>query len=120
MAESNHPSCSSRRKNGTPCRAAALPGKTGCAFHDPGLAEKRTAAHRQGRQTRSGQRAVLPDAPEVCFADVASVTRFLGETATATRRGTLLPKVASVLAYIAATARRAVQPGQSHLGSAVP
>ena len=82
-----------------------------CLFHSPEFAASRAAGRRAGGQTRSRQRAVIADAPVVCFASVSDVTKLLSETATATRRGELDPKVASTLGYLGSIALRSLVQG---------
>lgn len=49
----NQPKCSANRKDGTPCQAAARPGKRFCWAHDPSLNEQRDQARRTGGANRS-------------------------------------------------------------------
>jgi hypothetical protein len=52
--------CRETRKNGQPCRANALPGKSTCAFHTPELAGRCQQGRRAGAKTRNGTLRVLP------------------------------------------------------------
>jgi hypothetical protein len=110
MTESR-PTCSHARRDGSPCRAPALPGKTVCTFHDPDLAKRRAAGRRRGGETTRSRHAaaVLPGAPEVIFKSMADVSALLATTATQVRRGEVDCKVGNCLAYIAATAMKAIQ-----------
>ena len=112
MAETR-PTCSQTRRDGSRCRAAALPGKNCCTFHDPALAARRAAGRRRGGETTRSRHAAaaLPDAPEVVFKSMADVTALLATTATQVRRGQVDCKVGNCLAYIAATALKAIQQG---------
>jgi hypothetical protein len=103
--------CAASRSDGTACQAPPLPSGF-CFAHDPDLAAERAAARKAGGLQRSKRAAVLPEAPEVNFADVAAVVALLGETATMVRRGTLDCKVANCLAYIASVGLRALQDGE--------
>jgi hypothetical protein len=105
--------CSHARRDGTPCRAAALPGKDCCTFHDPELAARRAAGRRQGGETRSRRAAVLATAGDVTFGCVTDVTHFLGETASQVRRGEIDVRIANALAYTASIALRALVPDEA-------
>jgi hypothetical protein len=105
--------CSHARRDGTPCRAAALPGKDCCTFHDPELAARRAAGRRQGGETRSRRAAVLATAGDVIFGCVTDVTRLLGDTASQVRRGEIDVRIANALAYTASIALRALVPDEA-------
>ncbi len=107
----NRPICSHAKRDGSPCRTPALPGKDACYFHDPESAEARRAARQQGGTARSRRAAVMPGAPDVAFGCVADVTELLAKTAGQVRRGELDCRVGNCLAYIAATALRSIQQG---------
>jgi hypothetical protein len=112
MIAATRPTCTHTRLDGTPCRAAALPGKDCCTFHDPELSGRRAAGRRQGGETRSRRAAVLAGAADVTFTAVGDVTALLAATASQVRRGELDCKVGNCLAYIAATALRALMPDE--------
>jgi hypothetical protein len=106
------PTCSRLRRDGKPCRAKALPGRDVCAFHAEDLAAKRKAGREEGGR-RSKRPAVLSSAGDVTFGTVADVTALLASTASQVRRGEVDCRVGNCLAYIAATALRALLPDET-------
>jgi hypothetical protein len=105
--------CSHARRDGTPCRAAALPGKDCCTFHDPDLAARRAAGRRQGGETRSRRAAVLADLPDdTPLASVGDVTAFLATVARKTIRGELDARVANSVTQTCSVLLRALEPGE--------
>jgi hypothetical protein len=104
------PRCTAQKADGSPCRAAALPGKEHCLFHDPERAAERDAARSRGGRASHKPPAVVADAEDVAFTTVPDVVRFLAATASQVRRGELDCRLGNCLTYIAATALRAIQP----------
>ena len=104
------PRCTATKADGTPCQAAALPGKPTCVFHDPSRQAEGEAARSRGGRASHKPPAVVADAEDVAFTTVPDVVRFLAATASQVRRGELDCRLGNCLTYIAATALRAVQP----------
>jgi len=111
MSESR-PTCSRACRDGSPCRAACLPGRDACLFHSPEHAAARAAGRRQGGQTRSRRAAVLATAGDVVFASVGDAIVLLAETASQVRRGEIDVRVANSLFYGASVALRALMPDE--------
>src|SRR4051812_39222603 len=74
--------CRHTKPDGTRCRAAALPGRALCTFHDPGLAEERAAGRSRGGVARcQSLKGTLPPAtPDLPLRTVGDVVAALGET----------------------------------------
>jgi hypothetical protein len=102
--------CSATCKDNRPCRAPALADGL-CFVHSPLTAEARDRCRRENGRARMRRLAVLPDAEDVTFAGTQDVLRLLGQTASQVRRGELDCRVGNCLAYIAATALRAIVEG---------
>ena len=115
--------CTATARNGTACRAAALPGSHCCFFHSP-----KHAAARRNAQSRGGlanRIATLPaDAPDVKVEDGADVVKLLSLTINQVRRGEIDPRVANAVGYLsnivlAATAQRDLETRIAELESLV-
>jgi hypothetical protein len=123
MKHAPRKSCAARKRNGTACRAAALPGSRFCFFHSPKHATARRNA--QSRGGLANRMATLPaDAPDVKVEDAADVVRLLGETINQVRRGEIDPRVANAVGYLsnivlAATAQRDLETRIAELESLV-
>jgi hypothetical protein len=103
------PRCQALRKDGTPCRAAALPGETLCWVHSPTTAEARREACQAGGRTRLHRRATLTgEAPAVQLHKLADVLGLVSETVSEARRGNLDCKVANVCLYRCSIAHRVI------------
>jgi hypothetical protein len=93
-------SCAATKRNGTACRADALPGSRFCFFHSPQHADARRKA--QSRGGLANKMATLPaDAPDVKVEDSADVVKLLSETINQVRRGEIDPRVANAVGYLA-------------------
>jgi hypothetical protein len=104
--------CSATRKDGRRCEAAALPGDVHCFAHSERTKQARDQARRNGGKSRMKAAAVLPTAPDVVITDIASVTRFLTETASQARRGDIDVKLANCLGYLAGQMLKSLQQGE--------
>jgi hypothetical protein len=105
--------CERLKKDGTRCRAQALPGKSLCCFHDPELAAKRAEGRKRGGQARSKPAVVLPpDTPELPLRTVADVITALGLTINQTRKGELDVKVANAVGYLSGVLLHALKDGE--------
>ena len=102
--------CEATKADGSPCRAAALPGRPHCLFHDPGSREARAAGRTAGGKNRSRPAAVLPDGPDADLSTVPAVVAYLGRIANATAKGQVDPRVSNATVYAVATLLRALQP----------
>lgn len=102
--------CKSKKANGQPCQAKALPGDTRCFAHSPRAAQARQAGRQKGGESRSKPRAALPgvtdDAP---LATVGEVTALLAATINQTRRGEIAVRVANAVGYLSATLIKALE-----------
>jgi hypothetical protein len=108
------PRCQALRKDGTPCRAAALPGETLCWVHSPTTAEARREACQAGGRTRLHRRATLTgEVPNIVFHGTQDVLDLLADTASQCRRGELDCKVSNCLGYLASVALRALSEGET-------
>jgi hypothetical protein len=105
--------CSSSRSDGGPCRAAAMPGRDRCIFHDPEAAERRQEGRREGGRIRSQPRATLPpERDRVVVASAKDVCKLLSDTIHEVRTGQLDPKIANAVGYLASVMVRALQAGE--------
>jgi hypothetical protein len=103
--------CEGKRKDGRPCRVAALPGSRYCLFHDPAQAETRRRAQHKGGTNRSKRAAVLPaDAPDAPLKTVPDVVTFLALTANRVCRGELDAKVGNCVGVLCGQLLRALGP----------
>lgn len=115
--------CAATKRDGTGCRAAALPGSHCCFFHSPTHAAARRQAQSLGG--RGNRMAALPaDAPDVRVEDAADVVKLLSATINQTRRGELDPRVANAVGYLAnivlaATGQRELETRLAELESLV-
>jgi hypothetical protein len=107
MAEQR--ACAATRKDGTPCRAPALPGDSLCWAHSPATAAKREQARRNGGRERMRRDAVIPSSPDVAFQTPADVLALLGRVAGSAMRGELSPRVANCAVYAASVALRCIE-----------
>lgn len=89
--------CQGETKEGEPCRAPCLPGKSWCLFHDPEKAEELTAARRLGGQSRT---VVMDYGPEHF---VKYARRCMREV----REGKLSPQQGSAIASLGNMALKA-------------
>ena len=92
--------CAARKRDGTACRAAALPGARFCYFHSPAHAAARRQAQSLGGQ--GNRMTTLPaDTPEVKVESSADVARLLSATINQVRRGELDPRIGNTVGYLA-------------------
>jgi len=121
MKQAPKKSCAATKRDGTACRAAALPGSRYCFFHDPVKAAARRNA--QSRGGLANKMATLPaDAPDVKVEDGADVVKLLSETINQVRRGEIDPRVANAVGYLsnivlAATGQRELESRLAELES---
>lgn len=105
--------CSHKKRDGSRCRANALPGKTQCLFHDPVRAQQREAGRRQGGINRSQKAATLPsDTPDLPLKSVADVVTALAETINQVRTGRLAVNVGNCMGVLAGVLLRAIEGGE--------
>ena len=111
MKHAPQKTCAATKRNGTACRAAALPGSRHCFFHDPA----KTAARRDA-QSRGGSANKMPtlpaDAPDVKVEDSADVVKLLSETINQVRRGEIDPRVANAVGYLSNIVLAATSQGE--------
>jgi hypothetical protein len=94
------PTCSHTRRDGSPCRASALPGKDVCLFHDPSSAAARANGRKKGGARAHQPPAVLAgDVPDRELRTVGQVCEFLGVIANRTVKGELDARVANAATY---------------------
>lgn len=92
--------CKAEKADGTRCSAAALPGSEVCYFHDPTLAIKRREAQALGgRQNRV--KTLGEDVADVKVRDRRDVAKLLLESINQVRKGTIDPRVATTIGYLA-------------------
>lgn len=104
----NQPQCSATRRDGSPCRAQALPGRAYCWSHDPDQAARREAARRAGGRNRAGVIRMRKSATPA----LASLCNQLEGALTDTLEGAIEPRVASAAASLAGVLVRAYQVGE--------
>lgn len=105
------PICTHKKKNGEPCKAPALAGKTCCTFHS---AEHKLAVQR-GRVEGGSVRApsTLPaDTPPLPLATAGDVLTAMAECYNLIRVGKLGVREGNALALIGGTLLRAVEARQ--------
>jgi hypothetical protein len=102
--------CEATKADGSPCRAAALPGRPHCLFHDPGSRETREAGRTAGGKSRSRLAAVRPaDTPDFPLSTPGEVRAALAACINLTLKGKLDPKVSNATCYLAATLLRSIE-----------
>lgn len=91
--------CTATRRDGTPCKAAALPGRQFCCFHDPSLRQRCAAGRQKGGLNRPKPVAVLPLAtPDYPLTSWEEVTDLLSRVANWTLRGQIDAKIGNSVA----------------------
>ena len=105
--------CQARRRDGSPCKADAHPGKRFCCFHNPALAAERTEGRRKGGVARTRTAVTLPaDTPDLPLRSVGDIVRALGLTFNHVRTGRLDARVGNCLGVLAGVLLRAVEVGE--------
>jgi hypothetical protein len=104
-------SCKALKKDGSRCRATALPESGFCFFHDPAKAAERHAAQSFGG-SQNRMKTLGADAPDLKIADCQDVVRLLSETINQVRKGQLDPRVANAVGYLANVLIKSVQQGE--------
>ncbi len=94
--------CTAARRNGQPCAARALPGKSHCFAHDPGLAAKRLAAYTAGGKGKSN----LARAHRRLPADLKDVLAKLMAALDEVHGGEIDPRTATAMASLAGAINR--------------
>ncbi len=97
MADQNRRPCRGTNKDGTSCRAWALPGREWCPNHAPELAGWRADRNRRGGEGKSTAARVRKAMP----ADLRSVGDMLLEAMQAVKDGEMTPAVAHALSSLA-------------------
>jgi hypothetical protein len=105
--------CQARRRDGSPCKADAHPGKRFCCFHNPALAAERAEGRRRGGVVRTRTAVTLPaDAPDLPLRTAGDIVRALGLTFNHVRTGRLDARVGNCLGVLAGVLLRAVEVGE--------
>jgi hypothetical protein len=99
--------CLSKKKNGEPCRAKALPDGY-CFVHSPATVEERRLARARGGQNS----AVVVRAEKLGPERLTSVFGALGEALADVRRGKLDPRIAIAMAGVARAMMAVVTVGE--------
>jgi hypothetical protein len=99
------------KRDGSQCRATALPGATLCLFHHPDHARRRAAARRRGGISRSRPRTLPEDAPDLPLKTAGEVAAALGSTINAVRRGQLDARIANSIGVLAGVLLKALSAG---------
>ena len=89
--------CSAMRRDGSPCRAPALPGKGLCWSHEPELNERRDEARRAGGANRANAVRVRKIGPPGIVALLGTLEQALADVLS----GALDPRAASAAASLA-------------------
>jgi hypothetical protein len=103
----SRPACTGTRKDGSPCRAPALPDSALCWVHDPRQAEQavraRTAGASKGGKVRALQsRRRKLDTP-------AALVRFVSEVVQDALAGTVPPDIAKAVLYGVSIQRQLIE-----------
>lgn len=107
-----HVRCRGIKADGTACEATPQAGSPFCFFHDPEKSEERAIARRQGGLERSKGLAAVPEhEPDLPLASARDVVQLLGDTLARVRKGTLDPRIANSIGYLATVALRAHEVG---------
>lgn len=104
----NQPRCAGQRKDGTTCRAAALPGSRFCFAHDPARAAQRAAARAKGGRNRAQivrLRGLVPPR-------LIAVFDALEAALTEVHDGALDPRAAGAMASLAKAMVSVLQAGE--------
>ena len=100
--------CEATRRDGQPCEAQALPGRTLCWAHEPELRGRAREANAAGGRNRSNASRAARYAPR----DLQGLVRQLLESVGEVHRGDLDPKRAQAMASLAGAVVRAYQVGE--------
>ena len=102
--------CKAKKKSGEGCRAVAVENGL-CALHgDPARAVE--LGRKSGRARRCVRSPGPPeDHPALSLRSVADVTELLGETINLVRGGSIDPRAANTLGYLAMALLKALQQG---------
>jgi hypothetical protein len=93
-------SCKGLTSDGSPCEAAAMRESDFCFFHDPSKAAERHEAHAAGgRQNR--MKTLEAGASDVEVSDSSKLLELLSQTINQVRKGTIDPRVANSVGYLA-------------------
>jgi hypothetical protein len=110
----NQRRCEAVRKDGSPCRAPALPNEPRCCFHsaDPQVIKRRAAGRRQGGLSRSAPARTLPETePDVPLDSARDVVRLLAGTINSVRKGQIDPRSGNCIGQLAGALLKALQDG---------
>lgn len=92
--------CKAARQDGVVCQTAPLLGSDFCYFHDPAKAdERRQAQSLGGRQHRI--RTLNAATPDARMRDCGDVVALISETINQVRKGTIDPRIANSVGYLA-------------------
>lgn len=98
--------CTARRKDGRPCQSQALANESRCFFHSQSSKNVRArnrGRHNGGKSSTSRARVKLSNARTAALAiqSPQDVTRLLSEVVAQVAAGTLEPRVANCITYVA-------------------
>jgi len=92
--------CAAKRQDGVVCQTAALLESDFCYFHDPTKADERKQAQALGgRQHRI--RTLNASTPDVTIKECGDVIALISETINQVRKGTIDPRIANSVGYLA-------------------
>jgi hypothetical protein len=100
--------CRARKQDGSTCGATALAGSEFCFFHDPSKAADRRAAQSLGGQGNR-IRTLSEATPDVKIQNSGDVVALICETINQVRKGTIDPRVANAVGYLANLATKALE-----------
>src|SRR5215212_436170 len=92
--------CPATTQSGKPCSAKPRPGSTWCAWHDPALAQRRSAWSAKGGANRSNKSRARKALPAELMT-MEEVQSYLGVTLRGVLSGTVDPGVGTAVATIA-------------------
>jgi hypothetical protein len=103
--------CGATNRDGSSCRAAALPGSLFCLFHDPSRSdERREAQARGGRQNH--MKTLDVSAPDVSVKNRTDAIALLSETINQVRKGQIDPRVANCVCFLTNTLIKTIDDAQ--------
>ena len=105
--------CNATTQQGMACRAAPVPGRAYCLFHDPAKAASQTHARRAGGRERSKPAAVVAATePDLALSTVHEVGTMLADAINRVRKGTLDTKIANTLGFLAGVLIKSIETGE--------
>lgn len=105
--------CRAVTVDGVPCRAPVRAGAVFCGFHDPEHADAMRRGRRHGARERNRAPSMVASVEaDLPVASARDVVRLMGDTVNRVRKGTLDPRVANAVGYLASVALRALEVGE--------